>query len=375
MPRSRRGRGEGGVYQRADGLWVGSLSLGLDGTGKRKRRTVYGATKTAVLAKLDALRGKVRANTLTDGKLTLNQILDLWLASLKSRSDPGTYRARETTIRIHLRPRVGATRADRLSPVHVEALAAELVADKVGGFAARRALDVLDSALAFAARRDLIPSNPFGKVDKPRPRPREPIFLTAGQAKAVRSAPARPTTHALIVTALGTGLRSGELLALTWPDIDLEAATLSVRRALAPTKDDPGRIKEPKSKASRRTIGLPPFVVVALKEMKTWREKAGVPGDLVFSSRTGEFLNRRNILKMFRLLAARSGAVPPIPAKIRFHDLRHTSASLLLSAGHSLKAVSHRLGHANAVITLKVYAHIMPDDDDRLTKGMETILG
>jgi integrase len=382
MPRSRRGRGEGGVYQRSDGLWVGSLSLGQTGSGKRKRRTVYGKTKNAVLAKLDSLRGKVRAGSLADtGKLTVGQVLDLWLASLKSRSDAKTYQSRETSVRVHLRPRVGGTRIDRLSAIHVEALAVELADDKVGPGAARAALDVLDSALSFAAKRDLIPSNPFRKVDKPRPKKREPLFLTVGQARAVRECPARPPTHALVVTALGTGLRSGELLALQWPDVDLDAATLTVRRALSPTKDDPKRIKEPKSKASRRTVGLPPFVVKALRELRVYRDRLEIQSDYVFVTRSGELLDRGNVLKAWRKLVGRVNdqltkrQLPLIPAAIRFHDLRHSHASILLSEGHSLKAVSRRLGHASAVITLSTYSHVMPDDDSKLTTGIGALLG
>jgi integrase len=382
MTRSRRGRGEGGVHQRPDGLWVGTLSLGLDGRGKRKRRTVYWKTKHEALAKLDSLRGKVRAGTLAEsGKLTVGQVLDLWLANLKSRVDAATYEARERTVRVHLTGRIGATKVDRIKAVHLEALAKELGDDGVGSWALRAALDVLDSALAFAARRDLIPSNPFAKVDKPRRKAREPFFLTASQAVAVRTTSARPTMHALVVTALGTGLRSGELLGLEWPDIDLDGATLTVRRTVSRVKGHRDRVKPPKTKASRRTIGLPPFVVTALRSLQVHQARNSLDCAIVFRTSKGKRINAGASLRSFRRIVRRANLAlgkkrePLIPAKVRLHDLRHTHASLLLSDGHSLKAVSVRLGHANATITLAVYAHCLPDDDGKLVAGMEAMLG
>lgn len=156
-------------------------------------------------------------------------------------------------------------------------------------------------------------------------------------------------------------------------------------------------MKEPKTAASRRTLALPGFVVDALTALKAARVKAGLLGGPVFCTRTGGHLDKKNVLRAFRGVVAKANAAAhaaeksgsdldqlgsarrenggkPIPAKIRFHDLRHTVASLLLSAGHSLKAVSQRLGHANPTMTLRVYAHTMPNDDANLADGLAKMM-
>src|SRR5262249_50748930 len=163
--------------------------------------------------------------------------------------------------------------------------------------------------------------------------------------------------YPLLAVALGTGCRQGEILALAWEDIDLQKATLTVRRCLSETKQG-FVLKEPKTACSRRTVTLPDFVVEALIEHKAAMLKAGLIASPVFCSRTGNYPFKRNLLRSF--WAATKGAnvqaaklpgeeaeAKTIPEGLRFHDLRHTSASLLLSQGQSLRAVSQRLGHSN----------------------------
>src|SRR5262245_395384 len=133
MARSRRGRGEGGVYQRAsDGLWVGTVSLGYGGNGRRKRKTVYGTTKKEASEKLADGQAAARVGNVPEaGSLTVGQLLDRWLEARKSKIGIRTYEVKESLVRVHLKPRIGGVRLAKLSGVHVEALAAELRADKV----------------------------------------------------------------------------------------------------------------------------------------------------------------------------------------------------------------------------------------------------
>src|SRR5436853_519791 len=136
MARRRRGRGEGSVFQRGDGRWVGSISLGYSEPGRRKRRTVYGATKQEVLDELDRLRGDARTGNLPDaGGLTVGQLLDRWLQTNKPKMALRTFEEREKTVANHVRPRLGAVRLAKMTALHVESFYADLHNDQVGPWA------------------------------------------------------------------------------------------------------------------------------------------------------------------------------------------------------------------------------------------------
>ena len=393
--RKRHGRGEASIFQReSDGLWVSTVSMGFDGTGKRIRRTVYGNAKAEVAKKLDDLRVEARAGHLPEaGSLTVGQLLDRWLANDAQKSAVRTHEERERLIRVHLKPRLGGVKLLKLSSLHIEGLYADMHRDGVGPFAIRSAADVLSIALNAAVRLKLISSNPAAAVKKPKIPKREMLCLNDSQAKNVLRAAVGAQIGPLVVVALGTGCRQGELLALTWEDVDLRGGTLTVRRSLAQTKG--GFItKEPKTAASRRTLTVPGFVVQVLTALKAVRLKSGHLDKPVFCTRDGGYLCKKNVLRAFRGLVKKAnaattiqtsvpregsgadaaGGVKPIPEKVRFHDLRHTVASLLLSTGHSLKAVSQRLGHANPTMTLRVYAHTMPNDDAKLAEGLDRMM-
>jgi integrase len=230
----------------------------------------------------------------------------------------------------------------------------------------------------------LIQSNPSSGVKKAKPAPREIVFMTAAQARRFLTAAKSNQNYALFALALGSGARQGELLALTWSDLDLERGTMEIRRSLAQVKSE-FRVKEPKSKSGRRTLTLPPGAVEAVREHRVQAFKAGRIADPVFCTRTGGFLERGNVLRAFRGIVKRTNeterkrandtdAEPDlILERIRFHDLRHSHASHLIADGCSIKAVSRRLGHADVKITLSVYSHLMPDDDEKLARQAESL--
>jgi integrase len=397
--KKRRGRGEGSVFQRDDGLWVGSLSLGLSAAGRRSRRTIYGETKKEVLSELDRLRGEARLGQLPDaGGLTVGQLLGRWLESSKATTATRTFEERQRIVKNHLRPRVGGLKLAKVTALHVESLYADMAREEVGGTTIRHAADVLGAAFSHAVNLRLLPASPVAAIKKPSPPKRHMLFLTPDQVKVVLDAAKGRPCYPLLVLALATGCRQGELLALTWPDIDLAKATLTVRRSLAQT-DGGFEIKEPKTAASRRTMALPDHARVVLADLKAKALKAGLLDRPVFCTRDGNWLLKRNVLRAFRAIVGRAntppgginkggrpkkGTSPPtrcikmlnlIPAALRFHDLRHTVASILLSKGQSVRAVSQRLGHSNAALTLRVYAHCLPSDDPQLAAALNSMFG
>src|SRR5262245_38043071 len=182
MTRKRRGRGEGSVFEREDGLWVGSISLGYTVTGKRKRKTVYGATKKDVLSELDRLRSEARVGNLPDaGGLTVSQLLDRWLESSKASTETRTFEERQRIVKNHLRPRVGGLKLAKVNALHVESLYADMARDGVGATTVRHAASVLGVAMSHACNLKLIPFNPVGAIKKPKAPKRHMLFLTPEQ--------------------------------------------------------------------------------------------------------------------------------------------------------------------------------------------------
>jgi integrase len=397
--RSRRGRGEGSVYQRGDGLWIANISLGYDSDGKRQRIVVAGTTKREALDHLAEKKAEARVGNLPDaGGLTVGQLLERWLESSKANTETRTFEERRRIVKNHLRPRMGGVKLSKVNALHVESLYADMARDGVGPTTIRHAASVLGVAFSHACNLKLIPYSPVAAIKKTKAPKRHMLFLTAEQVKVLLAAATGQPCYSLIVLALATGCRQGELLALTWEDIDLVKATLTVRRSLAQT-DGGFEVKEPKTAASRRTITLPDLAVSVLTAHKADALKAGLLDAPMFCTRSGNWLLKRNVLRALRAVIRRAntpegkinkGGRPKqgqekqkevvellklIPAKLRFHDLRHTVASVLLSQGQSVRAVSQRLGHSNPALTLRVYAHCMPSDDPQLAAALDKMLG
>jgi integrase len=200
--------------------------------------------------------------------------------------------------------------------------------------------------------------------------------LTPEQVKMLLNAASGNRLEALYVLAVHTGLRQGELLGLKWDDIDLEAGALQVRRALITAKGGP-RLAAPKTKGSRRRVSLTAAAAEALKgHLERQVEEIDRAGSLwqenglVFASETGAPLDRRGITsRRFKPLLKRAG----LP-HFRFHDLRHTCATLLLTKNVNPKVVSEMLGHSSIAITLDTYPHVLPNMQDSAARALEEAL-
>lgn len=397
--RKRRGRGEGGVTYREDQrIWEGSISLGFNPDGTRNRPRVFGQTKQEVIDKLNELRAQARVGTLPDKeRLTVGQLLARWLTVSKEKLAPASYEVREISVKTHIVPRLGTVHLAKLNALHVEGFYSDMAEDGVGPTARRSASVFLCGVLKYALKRRLIAVDPSAGVEKPPKPKREMLFLTAAQSRLLLETAIDQPCYCLLAVALASGCRQGELLALEWPEVNLEAGTLTVKQALTCTKAGGFQLKEPKSAAGRRTISLPAFAALALRERRTEQFAAGLIRSPVFCTSAGKYQHKRNVLRSLRQVIERVNDphkprkggrpkkdAPPQPSRqrlslvpdgLRFHDLRHSHASILLSAGESLKAVSQRLGHADPAMTLRVYAHCMPADDARLAGSIGRLIG
>ncbi|HEV3383918.1 MAG TPA: tyrosine-type recombinase/integrase [Gemmata sp.] len=391
--KARRGREEGSIFQRTDGRWASEISLGYDGNGKRIRKTVYGADKGEVAEKLRKLQADNDAGRLVETEqLTTGEYLTRWLDNTaKNLVGLQTWERYRQLVELHLVPILGRVKLSKLAPLHVEqcyATMAKATEKRKSASASTRksAGVILSVALRHAVRIKLIPHNPAADVAKARPSEREMQFMSQHQARLFLDGANGQQLLTLFITAFGTGARQGELLGLQWPDVDFEKGSLEIRRSLAWVKKEP-ILKEPKSKAGKRTIALPAFVLSALREHRAAALKAGLIASPVFCTRTGKHLDKKNVLRSFRNVVKKVNAATQkqatntnlepclIPEMIRFHDIRHTHASQLIANGHSIKAVSRRLGHSCIDVTLRVYAHLMPDDDAKLATGVELLFG
>lgn len=382
--RKRRGRSEGSIFQRADGTWAASLSLGYDDKGKRKRRVVYGDTKKEVQEKLRALQNAAVNGQLADaGTLTVAQYLARWLENTaKPRVQPKTHLRYEQLVRLRINPSLGGVRLSKVTPLHVEQLFASLERDGVSARGRQMTGTMLHTALRDAVRLRLIPYNPATDVAKPKPRKQEMQIYDAEQAARFLDAASEDRLHAMYVLAVDTGMRQGELFALHWTDFDFTIGSVQVQRSLEEINGKL-RVKEPKSGRGRR-IELSRFALDALHEHRKRMLAEGHATGPVFCDLDGGYLRKGNVLRrsFWKIIDRanttatkeakhRPGSMPL--ARIRFHDLRHTSATLLLLADVNVKIVSERLGHASIQLTLDTYSHVLPTMQKRAAEKMDGI--
>ncbi len=373
---TRRGNGEGSITRRKDGLYMARYWI--ETPAGKKRKTIYGKEREEVAGKLiDALADRKKGLVFDADNLKVGEYLERWLAdSVRDTVRSTTFERYEQMVRLHIRPVLGKTKLKNLTPAHVRGLYREKLDTGLSPRTVQYVHVTLHKALKQAVMDGLIPRNATEAVKPPQVRREEMRPLAPEQVKTLLEAAHDDRLEALYVLAVTTGLRQGELLGLKWEDVDLEAGTLKVRRTLATAKGGP-QLTAPKTKSSRRTVRLTQSTVNALKSHlkrqlgeidragSLWRENG-----LIFASETGDPLDRRNVTThRFKPLLKRAG----LP-QIRFHDLRHTCATLLLGRNVNPKIVSEMLGHATIAITLDTYSHVLPNMQSEAAKAMEDAL-
>ncbi len=372
--RARRGRGEGSVFRRKDGAWVASLTTGYDHEGKRRRRTIYAGSKTEALERLAGLRHQSLTGALPGPqRQTLAAYLAGWLEDVARPSiRHATYALYKGLIHKHVNPRLGGVPLSRLTPKDMQALLADL--ERGGASARLRQLvhAVLHRAFRQAVEWGLVLRHPCAAVVRPRAPRRAMQVLTPEQARRFLDAARENRLHALYTVLVGTGLRLGEALGLTWPDVDLGRGTLTVRQQLCEVN---GRLwlQEPKTAAARRTLDAPAFVVEALRgHEERMRAEGHLLNDsfLVFVDYEGHPLRKSNLRRRSFLPLLRRAGLP----RLRLHDLRHTAATLHLRQGTHPSVVQQMLGHARVSITLDVYSHVLPTLTKEAAARMDTLL-
>jgi integrase len=363
----RRGRGEGSLHYRkgytrkSTGKWVppcwcGCITTGQDANGKQIRRSVYGSTKADVQQKLMRLQAEsLNGWAAQTERMTVGQWLQRWLTDATALR-PRTTDQYRRIIKNKIVPHIGGTSLPKLSPVQIQGLYATLKREGASDRMRQLTHAVLHRALRQALQLGLVTRNAYASVQRPGYRAKTMQTLDKDQVSQLLKAAAGDRLEALYVLAVMTGLRQGELLGLKWSDIDLQKRVLSVRRTLYELN---GKIEtgEPKTDKGRRQVDLPVLAVSALQRHRAAMMVEGHRAAVyVFCDSEGNPLRKSNLInRSFRPLLT-AAKLP----RIRFHDLRHTAATLLLLAGENPKVVQERLGHATISITLDTYSHVLP---------------
>ncbi len=387
----RRGKNEGSIRQRADGRWEVRVNLGRGIDGKRRQKSVFADTEADAIAELKKLHARtVGGHVLATSTPTVAQFLEDWYDTNSDTWRPSTRRSYRGTIDLHLVPAFGPLRVEHLTPPVIQRWLTRHKAEHGARRRVELAHAVLRSALSEARRMQLVAVNAAELVKVPRATKRTIAPLDVAQAGAFLKAANTHRLGALFSVALACGLRLGEATGLRWEDVDLETGELRVRQQLQRVKKQ--LVAQPlKTEKSRRTLVLPNVCVLALRAHRTQqreeRLKAGdrwVDTGLVFTTyrtckpgkgqdmKVGHGLDGRNVLRvLYGLVDATKGAIP----RCRFHDLRHSAASLLIAEGVELIEVSKLLGHSEVRLTADLYSHLVKQTATKAARLMDAILG
>jgi integrase len=373
----------GQIIKRGDKTWLVRIFMGRDGKGKRQylNKTLRGSKKDAETY-LSKTITEISSGTFVEASpLTIESYLEKWLTTAaRPRLRDNTYREYGGLIDRYIKPALGDKRLSDVRPLDVQAFYSSLSEKGLSPRTIRFTHSVLASAFKQAVRWRMLAHNPCESVELPRKAGKEMQSLTPAEASCFLKEAASDRWFALFVLAVATGLRPSEYFGLKWSDIDLEQGLVTVQRSLIwrSYKSGDWYFGEPKTPRSRRRIPLPASVVCALskhrRQQAEERLKAGSAYqslDLVFATCEGQPLIRLNVVqKHFKPILKRA----KLSETLRLYDLRHTCATLLLSANENPKVVSERLGHSSITLTMDVYSHVLPDMQQGASDKLESLL-
>jgi integrase len=376
MARGKNANGEGSKARlRKDGRYEARAIL--DTPTGRKRVSFYGKTaKEANNQKIEALANQNKGILFSDPKgLKVAEYLQSWLLdTVRYQVSEGTFSRYELDCRNHLLPFFERLRLRDLTPAHVRAFKARKLEEGLNPNTVGNLQSLLSGALNQAVDDGLIPSNPASRVKKAASRGETLMrALSNEEASRLRLAAEGTREEALIILALRTGMRQGELAALRWEDVDLsDKPSITVKRS-ADTRTKT-RISTTKT-GKEREVGIGPRTVEVIKAHRARQLKERMaarswedPG-LVFPNTRGKVRRRDSVMRSLRSLLEDAG----LSAEVRFHDLRHTAATLAIRQGMPIHVVANMLGHSDPAMTLRRYAHVLDDMREDAARAMDDL--
>lgn len=357
MAKKRRGNNEGSLYQLHSGSWRAQVSI----QGHRKSFTAK--TKRECQEWLNKTLGQIyEGMTFANTQITVDEFLSGWLSTSKASRRSSTLSHYKQLIRCYIVPNLGHMKVQNLRSDHIQMLYNSLLEQGVGAYTTLKIHAVLHSALTHAKNMGIITRNPATANMLPREPSREMTIFDENQVSQLLLEVRGQRLEALLYLAITTGMRQMELLGLKWTEVNWVRKTIRVERQLVRPDGEGIQFAPPKTQFGRRTVDLGARAVDILRAHKErqqedkltagekWRECG-----LIFPNSLGGPMHPRNLLRDFKKVLKYAG----LPV-IRFHDLRHTAASLMLNNGVPVLVVSRRLGHAKPSVTLDVYGHLIP---------------
>lgn len=385
---SKRGNGEGTICKRSDGRWMGQIVI-TTGYGQSKRKTVYGKSQREVREKLEALKAdRKQGRVIETSDMPLEEWMDIWITNYKPDLKITTKQNYQLYIDTHIKGSdLGKIPLNRLKTTDLQTFYNEKLKSTIKGrtkllspTTVRYIHIIIKSALKQAVSNRMINENAGDAVVLPKKNKVEIVPFDIEEVNRFLAVAKEDRLYALYLLEMMTGLRRGEILGLQWQDIDFADKKINVVHNLSriQTIDKSGEKKyelvltSPKTQTSIRSVPINDFMVEELKQHKLRQDKEKelyneVYNDLgmVFCRVFGEYLNPRDFLRQYQRLLYKAGL-----ERKRFHDLRHTVASLLINADENPKVIQQLLGHSNISTTLDIYAHIM---GETMSKSVEKL--
>ena len=375
----KRANGEGNIRKRKDGRWEGRFTAGHDpATGKQIIKNVLGKTQTEVKEKLKkALVEAGQVDFTKSGKHTVGAWRDEWFENVaKIKVRPSSHQTYKGYIDNHIKPNIGNIPLEKLTTMDLQKFYRKLLTkgrverieskEQPQGLSAktvRNINQVISSAMDLAVAQKIIPANPTNACELPKVEHQEMQTIPAEQLQAFLDEARATGVYEMYYIELATGLRRGELLGLKWQDIDWKNGIIKVRRQVA--RVDGQIVEAPlKTKNSYRAVTISQQAIEVLKE-----QKRKTNDQYVFPSPNGGPISPDSVNNMLGRVLERAG----IP-KVRFHDRRHTFATIALQNGVDIKTVSGMLGHFSAGFTLDTYAHVTTSAQKEAAQAMGNIL-
>lgn len=351
-----------GSVKREGNSWYYVFSLGKDSNGKRKQKKKRGfkTKKDAQKALTEAMNSFFKGTYIEPSKTLFQDYLTEWFQTKRRSIGIQTAQVYEHYLNSRIIPKLGNIAIAELSTLHIQSYINNLQENGLSSSTVKKNYEIIRNSLEHAIDFGLIQNNVALKVKLPKAERKELMVWDEDEVNRFLQTAKEDRYYIVFYLAVTTGMRQGEILGLRWSDVNLKDGLLSIRQTLS--HDGKTFINGAKTKASLRTIALSEATIKKLQNHKmiSSQEKLAIgPGylnhNLVISTQIGSPVNPANIRRSFNRLTE----VACLP-RIRFHDLRHTHASLLLSKGINIKVISERLGHSNIKITLDTYSHVLP---------------
>jgi integrase len=347
-----------------------------DGSGKRKQKKKRGfKTKTeAKKALIEAMHAVNTGTYIEPSKLTYKDYCDQWYEAKRHTIGAQSKKVYESCLRKRIKPTLGNLVMAKLTPLIIQTFLNSLKEEGLSHSTIKKHLEIIKGSLGQAVEDKLIPSNPASKVKIPKVKKKEKKVWSEEEFLSFLQHAKEDPCYIVFELAITTGMRQGEILGLRWRDLNFDKRILSIRQTWS--QDEKSFQSEAKTEASIRTIELSEYTMESLKEQKEFIERKKVEygvlyqdNDLIACTRHGTPFNPSNIRRSFDRLIKKA-SVP----KIRFHDLRHTHATFLLSKKLNVKMVSERLGHSNIKVTLDFYSKVLPTMQKEAVQVLDQVL-